>query len=62
MASDEENDGFGLDKQGRLAYERQQRKERQEPIALEPDFPWTANPSWDPDFFGIPANPQVKES
>jgi hypothetical protein len=61
MASDDENDGFGLDKNARLRYERLERLEGRQPVRLEPDFPFVAEPAFDPEVFEIPANPRVKK-
>lgn len=53
-SANEEPDGFGLNKDARLARERVQARiqTREETVKLEPDFPWEIEP-FDPRFFSL---------
>ena len=51
------SDGFGFDKDARLAQRRADKAEKEKPEPLEPVFPFTVIP-FDPAFFNMPANPK----
>jgi hypothetical protein len=51
-------DGYGLDRAARLEAKRAEKREDDRPASLNPPFPYRMR-GFDPDFFRIPANPEV---
>lgn len=52
-------DKHGWDKAARLREKRKEQQQENQPPQLEPKFPWRMIP-FDPQFFGIPADPRPK--